>query len=245
MTGLFSFDRGRIGSFGAVLLVHLLVGWLLITGLRIDVMRAAGGALNVLSVREIPPEPPAPPPEPVAASAPEEEGTAAPPNLRSEASPVVAPEPAIVIPRTPTVIAAPSPNQGTDALQGAAEQAGPGTGAGGSGVGTGSGRGGDGTGGGGIANPARKVAGEIRERDYRGVVNRAGGEASVGANVTIDRAGRVTDCVVARSSGIADLDALTCRLIRERFRYEPARNAAGEPVASRRGWEQRWFLQRR
>ncbi|MCA1749419.1 MAG: energy transducer TonB, partial [Sphingomonadales bacterium] len=51
-------------------------------------------------------------------------------------------------------------------------------------------------------------------------------------------------CVVVESSGNADLDSATCRMIRQRFRYAPARNAAGEPVADRRGWRQSWCLGR-
>jgi protein TonB len=42
--------------------------------------------------------------------------------------------------------------------------------------------------------------------------------------------GRVSGCRVTRSSGHAELDATTCRLIEQRFRYRPARDAAGRPV---------------
>ena len=66
----------------------------------------------------------------------------------------------------------------------------------------------------------------------------------VGANVYIGANGRVTRCVVKISSGNQALDDTTCRLITQRFRYEPARGTDGRPVADIAGWEQRWWLGR-
>jgi protein TonB len=43
--------------------------------------------------------------------------------------------------------------------------------------------------------------------------------------------GRVTECRVIRSSGNAELDETTCRLILERFRFAPARDAQGRKVS--------------
>ena len=48
---------------------------------------------------------------------------------------------------------------------------------------------------------------------------------AVGAN------GRVTDCRVTAGSGSAALDDATCRILRSRARFTPARGARGEPVA--------------
>ena len=61
----------------------------------------------------------------------------------------------------------------------------------------------------------------------------------------IETTGRVTRCRVTRSSGDTMLDATTCRLIEERFRFRPATNAAGETIASDYGWRQRWWLEPR
>jgi protein TonB len=47
--------------------------------------------------------------------------------------------------------------------------------------------------------------------------------------------GRVDRCTVLRTSGYEILDRETCRLIERRFRYEPARDAAGRPI----DWEVR------
>jgi TonB family protein len=50
--------------------------------------------------------------------------------------------------------------------------------------------------------------------------------------VKVSAEGRVTDCQIIQSSGTAALDEATCRIIRERARYEPVRNAQGQPVES-------------
>jgi protein TonB len=57
---------------------------------------------------------------------------------------------------------------------------------------------------------------------------------TVGAN------GRVTRCAVTRSSGVAELDALTCRLIEERFRYRPTTDRFGRPVPDEVEGEHEW-----
>ena len=54
--------------------------------------------------------------------------------------------------------------------------------------------------------------------------------------------GRVADCAVTRSSGSHELDSTTCRLIMARFRYRPARDAQGRPIASTIRGEQAWEL---
>ncbi|HYD38320.1 MAG TPA: energy transducer TonB, partial [Allosphingosinicella sp.] len=52
--------------------------------------------------------------------------------------------------------------------------------------------------------------------------------------------GRVSDCKVTRSSGSPALDSVTCRLIVARFRYRPARDAEGRPIAETISGEHVW-----
>lgn len=66
---------------------------------------------------------------------------------------------------------------------------------------------------------------------------------AMGLSPTV-RDGRVTRCAVTSSSGSPELDAATCRLIEERFRYNPARTVDGDPVADVAGRTQRWWLGR-
>ncbi|MGF1550031.1 MAG: TonB family protein, partial [Sphingomonadaceae bacterium] len=111
------------------------------------------------------------------------------------------------------------------------EQEGPGSGSGGIGDGPGSGASGSDLGGGGLAVPAQRVAGAISgATDYPPESKRAGIEGSVAVRYTVGIDGRVSGCRVVRSSADAAIDAATCRLIEERFRYRPARDRAGRPV---------------
>ena len=66
-------------------------------------------------------------------------------------------------------------------------------------------------------------------RDYPAEARAAGAEGSVGVQLGIGPDGRVGDCTVTRNSGVASLDAATCRILRERASFPPARNAAGRP----------------
>jgi protein TonB len=171
-----------------------------------------------------------------------ESGKASAANKTAKAAPVVAPKPKILPPDPPPVAAAPKPGTGSDASAGATPTPGPGSGAGGQGAGTGAGGSGNGTGGG---TKAAWRSGAIRDSDYPREASRAkvGGEVEV--RFTIQPTGRVTGCRVSRSSGDASLDAITCQLIEERFRFKPATNTAGTPIASQYGWRQSWWLEKR
>ena len=55
-------------------------------------------------------------------------------------------------------------------------------------------------------------------------------EGTTGFRLTVGPNGRVTDCTVTSSSGSNALDAATCRIMRSRARFTPARNNLGEPT---------------
>jgi protein TonB len=215
-----------------------LLGYIFITGLGFDVVREVREELKMFDVaRELPP-PPAEPPPPTGEmtekkKTPDPEGAASPANLKNTPSPIVAPPPKVRLEVPPPVIAAPVAGRATAPAAGAAEVPGPGTGKGGQGTGTGSGEHGSGTGGGGgggMARGARWIRGGIYEADYPGAAWRAGAGGTVHIRFVVGRDGRVDDCSVTRSSGRGDLDSTTCRLIKRRFRYEPARDSQGKPV---------------
>jgi periplasmic protein TonB len=50
----------------------------------------------------------------------------------------------------------------------------------------------------------------------------------------------VTSCTITRSSGVGELDALTCRLIQQRFRYRPSTDRSGRPIPDEVEGEQDW-----
>ena len=226
--------RERLIGAAAAIVVQLLVGYALITGLAVSFPAAVENSLKLFTAAPAPPPPPPPPSvPPPRATAERPEGRASPPNLRSRASPVAAPTPIVVTPPPPPpVIAAPRPYVANDPMSGSADVRGPGTGAGGVGDGFGSGGAGDGdgSGGGSPETPPRFLRGRMSTSDLPEALFVSGFSGTVGVRYLVATDGRVRDCVVTRSSGNASVDAITCRLIRERFRFRPSLDDRGRPV---------------
>jgi protein TonB len=240
-------NRDRLSSAAVVGLIHALIGYVLLAGLGYGPAAVVPDALKLFDVHEEPPPPPAKPARPDIekktrkAKPKNAEGAASPANLRNTPTEIVAPPPEIRIPVPPPIPTAPVAGQGTAMAAGAATVPGPGTGSGGIGNGLGSGRFGNGTGGGGggggMGSRARQISGRIADSDFPDDVRRGG---TVHLRFTVAPTGRVSDCAVTRSSGSRILDNLTCRLIIARFRYRPARNAEGQPIASTIVGEHLW-----
>ena len=70
----------------------------------------------------------------------------------------------------------------------------------------------------------------------------AGAEGRVSVSVSVGADGGVTGCRVTASSRSAALDEGTCRVLRERARYTPARDAAGQAVADTVAEQVTWAL---
>ena len=242
MQGKQGWNRDRIGSAIGVAAIHAAVGYLLIVGTGTMTIRDPTPTLKVFDVVEAPPPlPPIEEPEPAPAQAEVEEGAAAPPGLKAQPAQVVVPAPKVRLPLpTPPIVAVPVAGVGAAPSAGASEIAGPGPGAGG--VGTGTGSGSEGAGGGGVVSRARLVGGRMVHNDYPDAAGDAGAEGTVVIRLNVDADGRASGCRVTSSSGNADLDATTCRLAEQRFRYEPARDARGQAVADVAGWSQDWWI---
>lgn len=237
-------DSDRLKSALGVAALHAALGYAFVAGLGFELPATVDSHLKLFDVRALPP-PPVTQADPDSERTPDPEGAAAPPNLKADPAPIVAPKPELVIPIPPPVVAAPIAGTGPAPSAGASDRPGPGTGAGGEGTGTGSGRFGSGTGGGGAATPARQIAGRIVDSDYPRAARRARDEGRVRVHFTVATNGRATDCRVVMSSGHPELDTTTCRLIEGRYRFEPARDARGQPVPETKGWEQVWWLEGR
>lgn len=227
--------RPRLGTLVAIVLLHVVIIYGLAKafapGAVASVERSVVSAFTVtVETRETPPEPE---PEPDAGAS-GEEGVEAVPR------PVTAPQPPIPLPtRQPAPRAR---STGTANTSGAGEQ-GSGTGAGGEGTGTGSGAAGGGQGGG-IATKPVLISGRINNaRDYPtppgGRAARRGTEVVVRVIVGTD--GRPSDCTIYRPSPDPEADRITCRLVLERLRFQPATDSAGNPVPAPFYWRQRWF----
>jgi protein TonB len=94
---------------------------------------------------------------------------------------------------------------------------------------------------GGASKPV-KTAGDITAaRDYppQGRADRAGKRVIIVLRVGTD--GHPTGCRIHAPSGNDEADAITCRLALQRFRFRPALDRDGNPVAADYGWEQRWW----
>lgn len=222
--------RTRVAVFVGVAVLHGVAVLALIRAFAPGAMTAAVDkvlATFTVTITAPPPEPP---------TAPEPAGAAGEAGRKAVARAEAAPVPKVSLAPRPAPRAA---STGDAPVSGAAA-AGSGSGAGGSGPGTGSGAGGNGSGGG-QARPAEKTAGAIVEKDYdkAGRALRLGHAVAIAIDVSAE--GRPTGCRVVRASPDPAADAVTCRLAVDRFRFRPARDAAGNPVASVYGWQQRWF----
>jgi protein TonB len=250
-------NRDRLKSMAGVAVFHALLGYALITGLGFDPVGQVTEQLKMFNVIEkaLPPPPPPTPAPPDKAEAKKvakpknAEGAASPANLRDTPTQIVAPKPVIPIPVPPPIPAAPVAGQGNAEAAGAADVRGPGTGAGGVGTGLGSGMHGDGTGGGGAgggrATKVRFISGRITPDDYPRRAFNAGIGGTVHLRFIVGTSGRVTDCAVTRSSGNAELDSTTCRLIMRRLRYRPATDAQGRPIPATVIGQHEWIAERR
>ena len=227
--------KDRLKSAAAVAAFHTLLGYALVTGLGVRIGIPQSDDLKLFDIRpELPPPPVPQEIAPAEKQAEKREGAASPPNLESKSTPVVAPPPEVKLEIPSPIIAAdkPSPIIGSDPTAGAADVAGPGTGSGGIGTGTGSGGSGTGPGGGGGGRPAARVRGGFTARDYARIAGPLVLQGTVDVRYTIQADGHVTDCTVTRSSGHLRLDRATCEIIEDRFRYRPAQDDAGRPIAS-------------
>jgi TonB family protein len=81
------------------------------------------------------------------------------------------------------------------------------------------------------ARPQRSLGSYFTADDYPFEARRRRAWGTVQFRLGIDTSGHVSDCTVTSTSGSAELDLATCRILRLRARYFPARNSEGSPVA--------------
>ena len=209
-----------LGAAGTIAVHGLVVAVLLLFSPHFAPPPAPEPGLVAVDLTEPPSPPPPPPPDDV------EQGAAAPPSRGIAELPSPPPPPAPLARPTPAEVAV-DPGSGQSSGLGAA----PGSGAGQGGEGNGSGAGGAGSGrGAGLVMPPQRIEGALTNADYRRAraPEDAAGTVLVGFRVRSD--GRVDRCSVIRSSGYAEFDEATCRLIEQRFRFRPARDESGRAV---------------
>jgi periplasmic protein TonB len=206
-------SKRTLYSIIAVLVLHALLGYALVTGLAIKAVQVITGPLETVNIEEqAPPPEETPPPPPKLEDIPpyvpppdvQIETSAPPPPTISTQSTIATPEPPRVAPPQPAPPAPPAV---------------PGT----------------------RAQPiARTFA--VTEDDYPDASRRAGEEGVTGVRVTIGTDGRVSACSVVRSSGFSRLDERACQIAQRRWRFKPA-TENGQPVEETVNRNYRWQLQ--
>ncbi|WP_199553908.1 energy transducer TonB [Sandaracinobacteroides hominis] len=195
-------------------ILHVLLGYALISGLAIKAVKVITGPLEAVNIEEqAPPPEEAPPPPPKLEDIPpyvpppdvQIETSAPPPPTISVQSAVPQPQPTVAPPAPPApppapVVAAPTPAQPI----------------------------------------ARTFA--VSPEDYPDASRRAGEEGVTGIRVTIGADGRVSACSVVRPSGFTRLDEKACQIAQRRWRFKPA-TQEGKPVETTVNRNYRWQLE--
>jgi len=226
--------RERLVALAAVALVQLTLGLVLLNGFRVDVLRQSEIVSRLIDIT-LPPPPPSPR-TPVPAHQVERKTQAAPKAVPRPIGGSPGPVPSSAMP-SPTPIVALHPSAPTP---GGGSGTGPARGSGGGG-----GSGGNGTGDGGGGTDLEKIAGDILPSDYPRSLGEAGIGGTVSVTFTVETNGRVTGCRIIRSSGVPQLDAMTCQLMEQRFRFRPSTDRYGRPIRDEVDWDHDWIAPRR
>ena len=192
-----------------VVLIHVAIGYLLVTGLAINAVKQVVERVTTIDVEEPPPPeepeetPPPPdqptsPPPPVAPPPPINIAPAPPPIQTQPTIPPPSP-PALRIP-PPAPVAPPAPPPAPSKARGAKTK------------------------------NERSWAARIQE-NYPARALREEVEGTVGVRVTVTPDGRATGCSVTSSSGSDILDAAACQGMERYARFDPALDAAGNPTS--------------
>ena len=218
-------------ALAAVAAVQAVLAFALLTGLRVSVSRPADAVQELIDIAL--PKPPPPPPPPVVT----QHKTA----RRSSSAPKAEPKPLGGSPGPAPAHAPPSVTP-IVAIQPTVARSGGGTGTGPAvGSGAGGGTGGQGYGADEGGTDLEHIAGEILPSDYPSELGRAGIGGRVSVSFTVQANGRVSGCHTTRSSRVPELDALTCRIIEQRFRFRPSMDRYGRPYADEVDWDHDWI----
>ena len=208
----------RVVAIIIVAIIHIAIGYALITGLAYNVVKKAIERVTTVDVSEPPPppdEPPPPPPEdtapppPVAPPPPISISVAPPPIQTVTTIPPPRP-PAVIIP-PPAPVAAPAPPPPPPKRANPVPR----------------------------GNPARWVSND----DYPSRAIREEAQGTVRFTLTVGPDGRVSNCAVTSSSGNETLDSTACRLLTQRARFDPKLDAEGKPTTGTWSNSFRWQLQ--
>lgn len=211
----------RIAAFILVALLHVALGYALVTGLAYEGFKAVVKKVTAVDIKKDEPKKEEKPPPPKKEAAPppivvppplNNINTKPPPVETVDRAPPVTP---IDIPRpAPTGESAPPPPPPPPPPKGPTAPAKP------------------------KGDPSRWVTND----DYPSRAAREERQGTTGFRLSVDASGRVTGCDITSSSGSPDLDSTACSLLMRRAKFAPA-TRDGEPVAGSWSSRFRWVLQ--
>lgn len=238
-------SSNRIIAIVIVALIHIALGYLLVTGLAISAVKEVVERVTTVDVEEPPPpepedEPPPPPPEqevpeftppPVVPPAP----------IQPKPNPVFSRTTQDLTPRPQTQIATKSCPGGQTVLASQACPAATKTCPNGSTVSVSASCP--------VPSKARGVSPDGLNRwaariqgDYPSSALRREEQGTVSMRITVGANGRVEACTVTGSSGSSSLDDAACKGMQRYARYNPALNDAGDPISSTASQSIRYVL---
>jgi protein TonB len=205
-------STNRMIALGLVALLHVFLGYAFITGLALKAVKAIVNPLESVNIEEEAPPPEEPPP---------------PPPKEVDIPPFVPPpEVSVAQDAAPQItvqnrVEQPAPVYTPPAPVAAPAPPKPS-----------------------VASPATpKGRGNgISEDDYPDASRRAEEQGVVRVTYTVGTNGSVTACSVTKPSGFPRLDEATCKVIQRRWRFNPAKDAAGQPIEETRSQPVRWQL---
>ncbi|MEO6581622.1 MAG: energy transducer TonB [Sphingomicrobium sp.] len=208
-------STSRTPAIIIVALIHVGLGYALVTGLAYNVAKKAMEDLKTFDVTEEPPPPPeeVPPPPERSDTPPPPQVVAPPPLVRMAptTSPIVSipvapppqitPRPAPPAPPAPPAVRTVPPQSVSGSMQGL-----------------------------------------IRESDYPPSSLDREEQGVVAVSLSVGTNGRVTGCSVTSSSGSKALDSTTCRVLSSRAKFSPAKDNMGNPTTGTSSARIRWQI---
>lgn len=207
-----SMSGNRITALIIVALIHVVLGYALVTGLAYEAAKKVIQKVTTVDIKEeVKKEEPPPPPKkldvkppPVVVPPPKIVVNVAPPSIETVAVP---PPPAPVINIvTPAPPPPPPPAKASK------------------------------------ATPRGNPASWATPNDYPSRALREERTGTTGFRVTVGTDGRVADCQITSSSGHPDLDQATCANVTRRARFKPAVDSSGNPVQDTYSNRVRWVI---
>lgn len=94
------------------------------------------------------------------------------------------------------------------------------------------------------ARPVKPLSEIYSPEDYPSAALQKEDQGTVAISLLVDETGKVVDCSVDSSAGVATLDTMSCYLIQERAKFTPAIGIDGKPHRSTFNQRIKWRLRR-